>query len=337
MSYSSGMMLLLACLLTQATDETYDLATFEVPAGTRKALTSSVTFTDVTGKSFVQYMVTKSTPGSGDPAKDFEEDWALIIAKPYSLKGERKSGSSEWPGGWTLTLGASPAHTKESGDFAALLAVFSGHGTRVAVQMNFNDEAGQAKVDKFLNSIRLAKPAPPPPPPPPETPAGAPPAPPLKGRPWYRAISQYSNWGYNPSLSELHKISNQGYSKWTYEFKEDGTYAFVGEHFSMNKHTDYWFHEESGVYTLEGERLRLDPRKAVRALRTKEGKAQADPVPIALEAATYRARFHYFSGIGQWNLILTPEGEKETRRDGPYGLNPAFPMSYFYSDPPARR
>ncbi len=37
------------------------------------------------------------------------------------------------------------------------------------------------------------------------------------------------------------------------------------------------------------------------------------------------------------NLILTPEGGKETRRDGPWSPAPLFPKSYFYGDPPAKR
>jgi hypothetical protein len=253
------------------------------------------------------------------------------VAKPYTVKVERKSGTSEWPGGWTLTLGAAPVSVEGVPDFVSLLAVFTGHGVRVAVLMNYSDDSLKPRLDKFLDSVRLAKPAPP-------APAAAAAAPPsLKGRVWYRYLSQYSNWGHHPTAAEISKIGNEGHSRWQYRFQEDGRYEFKGEYFSMNKPKEYWFHEEQGTYALSGETLRLVPKEARRILRDRDGKNQAEPVDIEREQAAYTLRFHYITATEVWNLILSPEGGNETRRDGPWSPAPDFPKSYFYGDPPGKR
>lgn len=330
------MTMLLAMLLAQAaTTETFDLATFEVPDGKRVERKDFVTFSDAGPKTFTQVMVFRRSPSAGDAAKDFEGEWALLVAKPYTVKGERQSGSSEWPGGWTLTLGIAGVTVEGVPDFASMLAVFTGHGVRVAVLINTNDDAAKPKIDKFLNSVRLAKPAPPAPAAPAADAAAAPPS--LKGRVWYRYASQYSNWGYHPTPMEIQKIGNEGHSRWQYRFQEDGSYEFKGEHFSMNRPKEYWFQEEKGTYALSGDTLRLVPKEAHRILRDKEGKNQAEPVEIEREQATYALRFHYITAVSTWNLILTPEGGKETRRDGHWSPAPQFPKSYFYGDPPAKR
>lgn len=43
---------------------------------------------------------------------------------------------------------------------------------------------------------------------------------------------------------------------------------------------------------------------------------------------------HFFEGIGEWNLVLTPLDGKETARDGSFASNDAFPKSYLFGLPP---
>src|SRR5689334_2546254 len=140
------MAVLLAMLLAQAATETYDLATFEVPEGKRIERKDDVSFSDAGPKTFCQYMVCRQIASAGDAAKDFEAEWASLVAKPYTVKAERKSGTSEWPGNWTLTLGAAPVSAQGVPDFVSILAVFTGHGVRVAVVMNYNDESLKPKL-----------------------------------------------------------------------------------------------------------------------------------------------------------------------------------------------
>jgi hypothetical protein len=299
-------------LLCQAATETYDLASFQVPEGKRELGPAGLTFTERTAKSFWQVLLTKAVPGSGDPAKDFKQEWAAWVAKAYSVKEEPKSGSAELKDGWTLTLGAASVTREGTGEFVCILAVYSGHGVRTVVVVNLNDEVYRPKVQKFFDSIRLAKPAAAP------APADAEKPPPLRGRIWNRGGGLYSNRIGARSIDDVLQGGNQGYSNWKYQFKDDGSYEFVGETFATARNTEYWFHEESGAYTLEAGVLRLTPKSASRILRDKDGKAQGESAPIEKEAASYRVQFHYFSGLKSWNV------------------NAQFPSSYLYGDPPPK-
>jgi hypothetical protein len=128
----------------------------------------------------------------------------------------------------------------------------------------------------------------------------------------------------------------QGYSKWTYRFQPDRTYTFVSEFWSMStNYREYWFVEESGTYEASANIITLKPAGAERILRNKEGQVQSR-MPAPLEPASYRYGFHYFEGLGEWNLVLTPTEGRETRRDGTFSSNAMFPKSYLHGDPPPR-
>lgn len=319
--------------------ETFDLVTFTPPAGKRASGSDHVGFTETSGNAFCQVAIYHNVPGAGDPSRDFEAEWDGLVAQRYRLTGTRTVRAVDWPGGWKLTVGASPVSAAGAGDFVSMLAVFSGHGIRVPVLVNYNDERYQDRMNDFLAAIQLRRPAAPPAPA--AAVAGAPAsaggAPPLVGRKWYRSIAQYSNWGFNPSPAEIAKISDQGYGRWTYAFNPDGSYSFVGEFWSMNKYQEYWFREESGTFRMSGDTIRLAPRQTRRVLRNKAGQQQGEQLLVEAEPTTYHYRFHYFEGIGEWNLVLTPDDGRETRRDGSFANNKLFAGSYLFGDPPVER
>lgn len=333
----TGCLTLLApCAAAQA--ETFDLVTFATPAGQRSAAADSVGFTEVNGNAFVQFVVYHSVPSSGDVARDFAAEWDGLVAKRYRVLGELNTETANLDGGWTLTMGSAPVHAESTQGFVSMLAVFSGHGVKVSVLINLNDQRFQPKVDAFLEGIRLREP-------PPQTapapavaaaPSGTGGHPPLVGREWYKSVASYSNWGFNPSGLEIAKMGNQGYMRWSYVFKPDGTYAFTSEFWSMNKHQEYWFHEETGAYRVAGDTLTVTPRTARRVLRNKAGQQQGDAVPAEVEAVTYRYGYHFFEGLGEWNLVLSPTTGQPTRRDGSFSSNSLFPTSYLFGPPPAR-
>jgi hypothetical protein len=328
--------LLTLVLAAPARAETFDLVTFTPPAGQRNAQPDSVNFTESAGSAFCQVAVYHSLPGSGDPARDFEAEWDGLVAKRYHVAGTRTVKTVDRPGGWKLTVGAAPVSAAGAGDFVSMLAVFTGHGVRVPVLVNYNDERYQEKFNSFLAGMQLRPPSP-------AAPAAAVAAapadiggaPPLVGRKWYRSIAQYSNWGFNPTPEEISKISDQGYARWTYAFNSDGSYSFVGEFWSMSKYQEYWFREESGTFRVSGDTIRLAPSQTRRVLRNKSGQPQGEALPTEAEPTTYRYQFHYFEGIGEWNLVLTPADGRETRRDGSFANNKLFSGSYLFGDPPA--
>jgi hypothetical protein len=87
--------LVLAMLPAQAATETYDLATFEVPEGKSIERKDDVSFSDAGPKTFCQFRVCRQVASAGDAVKDFDAEWASLVAKPYPVKAERKSGTEK--------------------------------------------------------------------------------------------------------------------------------------------------------------------------------------------------------------------------------------------------
>ena len=298
--------------------ETFDLVTFDTPAGVRSRAAEALGFSDATPTTFVTYAVYKSAASSGDPARDFQDEWKLLLGQ-YQLTSELKSGTTDWPGRWKLTTGAARVWSDQQRNFVALLNVFTGHGVKVSVLVNYNDDLYRPRIDKFLASIRVAAPAvvaaPAAPTPAPLSDSGAPLS--LTSNEWYRSVG--STW------------AKDGYLRYRYRFLADGTYSFMKEWWSQYHHTDYWFIEESGRYRLDGNTIQLAPGKATKILRDKAGSQKAAAEPVPLEAATYR---YAFRDLQKSNLVLTPNSGQRTARDGQFSFA-GDGVSYYY-EPPSR-
>lgn len=302
--------------------ETFDLATFASPPGARNELAEAVSFADTTPTTFAIYGVYKSAPGSGDPARDFADEWALLVDSNARVTSELKTETIDWPGGWKLTMGAAKAWSERSRSFVALLNVFTGYGVKVSVLVNYNDDLYRPKIDKFIASLRLTPPA--------VAAASAPLAQvPPNGAHSGTAAALTSNEWYRSTASTW---QGDGYLRYRYRFGADGAYTFVKEWWSQYHHTDYWFIEESGRYQVEGSALHLTPAKAVKSLRDRVGQTKGKPEGVALEQATYRYRFEQ---LYKPTLILTPTSGRPTERDGKAFSSAGDGKSYYY-EPPSR-
>jgi hypothetical protein len=49
--------------------------------------------------------------------------------------------------------------------------------------------------------------------------------------------------------------------------------------------------------------------------------------PRKFETTTYKYTFHFFEGIGEWNLVL--QVDKDTERDGQTSSNTTFTNAYY--------
>jgi hypothetical protein len=119
---------------------------------------------------------------------------------------------------------------------------------------------------------------------------------------------------------------NGGHFRLRYIFNADGSYSFKSE----RNHTAqrWWTIEESGLYSVNGDTLTINPQTSKATLRNLDGVVQetrANP----LEKATYKWTTHYFEGIGETNLVLQPPAA--TSRDGVLGSNSLFPNAYLYT------
>ncbi len=296
--------------------ETFDLATFEPPPGTRSETAHAVGYTVSAPTTFAVYAVYRSVPGTGDPARDFQDEWQAIVTRVSRQTTELRTQTVDWPGGWKMTMGAAKVWTPEQRNYGALMSVFTGYGVKLSVLVKYNDDLYRPDIDRFLAAIRLAKPAASP-----SAPAGpatgaAPGA--LTAHEWYRSVA--STW------------QSDGYLRYRYRFGADGTYSFMKEWWSQYHHLDYWFIEESGRYRIEGGTVQLSPEKAAKLLRDKAGNARGAPEPVALEPARYRFQFQQ---LYKETLILSPVTGQTTVRDGKQFSFAGDGKSYYF-EPPSR-
>jgi hypothetical protein len=313
-----------------ASAETFDLTSFDAPAGSRQAGPDVVGYSESTSTTFVTYAVYKGARSSGDPTRDFQDEWKLLLGQ-YRLTSELKSGTVDWSGGWKLTMGTAKVWGEQQRNFMSVLSVFTGHGVKVSVLINYNDDVYKPKIDRFFASLRLRAPeqaAKAPAVPASTTPASgsvasapvqaAGSANSLTSNDWYRSVA--STW------------DTSGYLRYRYRFLADGTYSFMKEWWSQYHHTDYWFIEESGRYAIEGGVIRIAPDRALKILRDKAGNQRGKSEAVPLEAVSYR---YTFKDLYKPTLILTPTTGRTTERDGQMFSFAGDGKSYYY-EPPSR-
>jgi hypothetical protein len=113
-----------------------------------------------------------------------------------------------------------------------------------------------------------------------------------------------------------------------YTFKSDGTYAFKSELWGGYSNSNVWWTtEEAGIYSVEGDSLTIVPKTSKATLRNLAGAVQQTK-SNPLEKVAYKWTTHYFEGIQETNLVLTPP--QKTSRDGVMGGNSLFPNAYLY-------
>lgn len=314
-----------------ANAETFDLMRFNAPAGTRVERADALTFADSTPTIFTTYGIYRATRSSGDPARDFADEWQATVANRLRVTGELKTETVDWPGGWKMTMGAAKVWSEGSRNFVSLLSVFTGYGVKITAVVEYNDDVSRPKIDAFLASLQ------------PQVPAGQGTtvatgsdagAPELTSQEWYHSVANYSHWGTYFNRSQIAAINNQGSARWYYRFQPDGSYTFTSEFWSMSKSQDYWFVEESGTWSRAGDVLSLRPTRAQRLLRDRDGRAQGAAQAVALEPASYRYAFQYLSGMQRWYLVLMPVSGQDTNRDGSRSTIPDYGLAYRYGPRP---
>ncbi len=117
-----------------------------------------------------------------------------------------------------------------------------------------------------------------------------------------------------------------GVMRLRYIFNADGTYSFKSERSAQSQ--KWWTTEETGSFSVNGDSLTIAPRASKATLRNLNGVVQ-ETRPNKLERVTYKWTTHFFSGIGETNLVLQPPSP--TDRDGILGSNSLFPNAYLYT------
>jgi len=102
-------------------------------------------------------MLYGATPGTGNPASDFNNEWNNLVVKNMKPEASPQT-DTQMSDGWTAIAGGS-AVDAEVGKGVAFLTVISGFGKTVSILAVFNDPACEKQVDAFIGGIEMDKPA----------------------------------------------------------------------------------------------------------------------------------------------------------------------------------
>ncbi|HEX7287349.1 MAG TPA: hypothetical protein VF532_14275 [Candidatus Angelobacter sp.] len=155
--------LLAAGPLLLAQSQTFDIVSFQPPAGWASAQDSdhvTFTFIDNAARTFVMLAVYSSAPASGDGQKDFAAEWREVVAKsfnagsaPSSVTGRTRAGLAFHEGsGQVKQNNGQPAYVK--------LLAFSAAQRRFSVMLVASTQGAlerqQAATQSFLDNLKAA-------------------------------------------------------------------------------------------------------------------------------------------------------------------------------------
>ncbi len=287
---------------------------FTPPAGaTQEKNAVGIAFTkiDAATKTFCQIQLYSPRASGND---DFASEWQSIVEKHFTVltTGSLVSGKAK-----QLTFVARAATIKSSaGTFAAAFYLVQPKGAISSVLLTSSNAKTLAKcpINAFLDSLTLlAAPA--------SAPAqGASPPAPVQAQD--TIVGAWSAGAGDPNAQQ----GTGSTLRRQYVFKSDGTYAYFSEVFNG---VNLWIHvREAGTYTISGNQLTVAPTAST--ISSRDWKAEKGSQKRPLETVTYAFQKVYFSGIQQWNLVLTPQ--QQTVRDGQFSSNSDYKNSYLLSD-----
>lgn len=293
---------------------------FTPPPGATKSVEKSVvklTTIDNTAKTFCQIWLYAVRAPTGD---DVNKEWRDLVERPFTIRGASELVNAKVKDmpvtGRTLTI--------VNGDdaFAAAFYVLQPQGAVSSAMLLSTNEASIAKcpIGAFLESLALVKA------PAAQAASTAPATPATESATPSGAPSISGTWS-NGSSHYVGGVS-QGSVKSRYTLNPDGTYQFFRETWGGSGNPTWYFTVlETGTWKLAGDQLTLTPKKTTGTEHHTDKKTQR-LVKVPLESATYTAKTVYFSGLQEWNLVLTIA--KPTVRDGAFASNQAYPSSYLF-------
>jgi hypothetical protein len=323
----------LICLLSFSaavaaqSSETFDIATFRIPAGWTRVNKDGVVFlktADTKKGTFALISLFASDKSTGDPVMDFNNDWKQFVQGQLGVKGNAQMEPAKSAGGWQINTGGAAFESSDLGKAVVLMNTFSGFGRAFSMTAVFNSQDDIAAMEGFLSSLNLTPPAA-------EAPAAV--AAPAAGNVDASILGTWgSNVGATMTYGDPVAAGMAGYTKSQYTLNADGTYIFNSKTFRMS-YDKIILVRESGTYQINGGTLTIKPQKSViQAWSKLNGVDRFGRLLTSqnrkLEPVTYRYTKHYFSGIQEWNLVL--QADSPTERDGPFSTFTLFPNAWYY-------
>lgn len=312
-------------------EETLDVLRFEPPPSwSRSEHERSIEFlaTDEATGGWGKIQVWRSAASSGSHARDFKEDYEATVVRALKPSRPPKTTSKTIADGWRSTEARVSFTFAGRPGYAIFLSFSNGAVTTCAAAM-FSDTAFKPEVDAFLSSLHLE---------PPSAPAAAPIAAPVEqeashGRADTRLVGRWNRKGsHMPHYADPASWGTAGYTTSRYEFRDDGTYVYT-ERSWRSAFTRILLIKERGTYTANESELVVQPTASVIESYAKKNGVdelgeRIDAKPRPLERVAYRYRFHFFTGLQEWSLVL--QADQPTMREGPFSSNATYPNAWYF-------
>lgn len=291
-------------------------------------------------KTYARIVLYPSLPSSGNPETDFQKEWNELVVPQYKPGQNINEALSDYKDGWKAKLRVAPFVFNQVNQAVILLMLTDGKKKMSFVFLT-NTEEFQKDFEAFgsslaFGSVTLQTPASKPTPAVQQTPPST----------QNTAIGQKAavqldqkllgKWNRSASVSPLWaspaEWGTSGYTTCRYEFFTDGTYQYTERNFSYS-FSSIIIVKESGEYAASGGFLTISPTQSlVEKYSKKNGVDELgnllESKGRTLEKAAYRYQFHYFEGIGEWNLVL--QADRTTQRDGNFSSNTTFPNAWYF-------
>lgn len=143
-----------------AQKETFDIATFQPPAGWQRIASPGVlSCAAAPGPAGVgQIWVFPSRAASGTPAAEFLADWDRLVTKPLGPVEPPQMHAGQRPDGWSAVTGGA-AVTRQGATFTVLLVTVSGFGRAMSFVATVAGGERLAEANRFFTTLELQSPA----------------------------------------------------------------------------------------------------------------------------------------------------------------------------------
>jgi hypothetical protein len=324
--------LLLASLAVTGQTETFELLTYAPPAGWQKEMKNNATsyfITDKKDNAWCRITIFKSTLSKGTIEENFESEWTTLVKNQYEVTEAPETSDVQEAEGWKIKA-ASGKFIFDKANAMVLITTITGYNRCLSIVALTNKQRYLSSIQTFVLSINLQKPD-------------------STVSPIDSSKTTIDNtspvlgiWGQTSTANSAYAMNNglHSYIQKQYSFNKDGTYSFISRSFSYLP--DIFMVKETGTYQVSGNTITIIPKKSViekwskgftvekdgrKVYLDKLGKLQSGQ-QHPIEKKTYSFTKHYFSGIGETNLVL--QADEPTQRDGPFNGGNAFGNAWLY-------
>ena len=319
----------LACTLTYAQQETFDLVSYRIPPTWQKRQVKGgvqLFVTDAKTGAYAVAVVTIGMASTGSADGDFSSQWKSLLVNTVSSISEPAMIEPVQDNGWDIRSG-NGNYVEENVQGLATLITATGFNQTAAVVLITNTQQYQNELISFIQSLKLKE---------------------LKPLQVDSTVKQESTSKERKSIVGLwHSYLNDtsgymngmamysgGYFRKEYLFNANGTYVYRLKNWSVTV-KEILFVYESGTWVVNGTKLTLTPARGkgqwwskASSNRTNEWGKLIRASNYILERQEYSFTIEYF--YGSQDSVIVLKTNKATQRDGG-NANTSEPNEFRYT------